>query len=325
MTLPLAITMGDSSGVGPEIILQAYKRRELPESILIVGDASALALANRLLGCGVHVEIVSETAAARPGKLNLLDLGLLREADLRPGQISAVSGHAALRYVERATRLALAGEVCGMATLPIHKEATRLSQKNFTGHTEYLAELCGVNESAMMLVSEKLIVSHVSTHISLAEAIGRVQSRRILTVIELTVGALRKLRPKQRIAVAGLNPHAGEHGAFGLEEQREITPAIELARTKGWDVSGPFAPDTVFRSALSGAFEAVICMYHDQGHIPLKLLDFEGGINVTLGLPIVRTSVDHGTAFDIAYQGKAFTRSLAEACRLALQLGPAQK
>jgi len=189
------------------------------------------------------------------------------------------------------------------------------------GHTELIGELCGVKDVTIMLASDQLIVTHVSTHVSLTDAIGLVKKERICTIIRLTCEALRKLKAEPRIAVAGLNPHAGENGLFGDQESREIRPAIEWARSQGMPVEGPFPPDTVFYLAVRRKqFDAVVCMYHDQGHIPLKLLDFEGGVNVALGLPIVRTSVDHGTAFDIAGRGVASTRSFVRALDFAARL-----
>jgi 4-hydroxythreonine-4-phosphate dehydrogenase len=317
---PIAVTMGDGSGVGPEIALAAWRKGELPPQILLVGDLAVLRLCDRTLGYGVPLRAAAGPADVEPGALNVLDLGLLREDDVRVGEISRASGHAALRYVERATRLALDGAVAAVVTLPINKEATALSEPGFSGHTEYVAALCGAEVYTMMLASERLIATHVSTHLPLCRAIERVTRGTVLDVVRLTDGALRKLRPARRIAVAGLNPHAGESGAFGREEIDEIAPAVEAARAEGIDATGPHPPDTVFMHALAGRHDAVVCMYHDQGHIPMKLLDFEGGVNVTLGLPIVRTSVDHGTAFDIAWQGKAFTGSLRDACAMALRL-----
>lgn len=321
---PIAITMGDSSGVGPEIILHAHRKRSVPPDVLVVGDLAALECANEQLGYAVPLRSIQTVDEIDPRFLNVLNLGLLARSDLRPGQVSRLSGAAALRYVERAAHLALDRKVAAVVTLPIHKEATRLSAPDFTGHTEFIAQLCNESNYTMMLASDRLIVTHVSTHLSLRRAIECVTPQRVRTVIELTDHALKKLRPRRRIAVAGLNPHAGESGAFGTEDRDAIAPAIERARNAGFDVHGPCPADTVFKKAADGSFDAVVCMYHDQGHIPLKLLDFEGGINVTLGLPIVRTSVDHGTAFDIAYQGKAFTRSLEAACDLARRLTDVQ-
>jgi 4-hydroxythreonine-4-phosphate dehydrogenase len=319
--MTIAITMGDSSGVGPEIILHAFRKGELPEDFVVVGDYSILNACDRMLDYGVPLRRAEGARDVRAGFVNVLDLRLLGEDDLRPGQLSEASGRAALMYVERATRLALDGEVSAEVTLPMNKEATRLSDPTFTGHTGYIAALCGREKYTLMLASSKLIVTHVSTHVSLRRAIESVTRGQVLDVIRLTHEVLPKLRASARIAVAGLNPHAGEHGAFGVEEEEEIVPAIEEARREGVEVFGPFPPDTVFMDALKGRYDAVVCMYHDQGHIPMKVLDFEGGINVTLGLPIVRTSVDHGTAFDIAYKGVAFTGSLRDACALALKLG----
>ena len=317
---PIAITLGDSSGVGPEIVLAAFRNGELPHHSVVVGDLSVLRLCARVLRLEVPLRAAARPADLEPGALNVIDLGLLTESDVRIGEISRASGYAALRYVEHATRLALEGAVSAVVTLPINKEATGLTEPGFTGHTEYIAALCGTTRYTMMLASERLVATHVSTHVALREAIERVTVDRVLDVIRLTDSALRKLRPTRRIAVAGLNPHAGENGAFGEEDRLQILPAVELARAEGMDACGPEPPDTVFMHVLKGRFDAVVCMYHDQGHIPMKLLDFEGGVNVTLGLPILRTSVDHGTAFDIAYQGKAFTSSLRDACAMAVKL-----
>ncbi|MBM3835418.1 MAG: 4-hydroxythreonine-4-phosphate dehydrogenase PdxA [Verrucomicrobia bacterium] len=316
----IAITMGDSSGVGPEIILQGFKKQELPSDFIVIGDWSVMNFCNRLLKFDVPLRKIGDPLAWKCDAVNILDLGLLQEADIKVGQLSRASGYAALKYVEHATELALAKRIAAFVTMPINKEATRLSEPEFTGHTEHIAKLCGQTNCTMMLASDKLIVTHISTHVSLRKAIDAVQTERIVNVIKLTHDALLKLRPRQRIAVAGLNPHAGESGAFGSEDEAQVAPAVVCAAAQGLDVHGPFPPDTIFMQAVKGKYDAVICMYHDQGHIPLKLLDFEGGINVTLGLPIMRTSVDHGTAFDIAYKGVAFTRSLRDACALAVKL-----
>jgi len=204
-----------------------------------------------------------------------------------------------------------------MVTLPMNKEATRLSDPGFTGHTELIGKECGVKDVTIMLASDELIVSHVSTHVSLAAAIQLAKKERICAIIRLTVAAVDRLRENPRIAVAGLNPHAGENGLFGTEEMTEI----QWARSQGMPVDGPFPPDTLFYLAVrKKKFDAIVCMYHDQGHVPLKLLDFEGGVNITLGLPIIRTSVDHGTAFDIAGKGVASTTSLVRALEFAAGL-----
>jgi 4-phospho-D-threonate 3-dehydrogenase / 4-phospho-D-erythronate 3-dehydrogenase len=321
----IAITMGDSSGVGPEIILKAFVQHELPDDFIVIGDASILALCNERLGYQLPLHIITDVAKRQSGALNVYDLALMTQDDLRIGEVSQKSGAAALAYVERATHLALAKQVSAIVTLPINKEATRLTAPNFSGHTEYIAELCGEDNYTMMLASDQLIVTHVSTHISLRQALEQVTTQKVLNIIRLTHKAVARLRPRNKIAVAGLNPHAGENGSFGSEDLTAIKPAIEAARAEGIDANGPFPPDTIFFQTVKGnAYDAIVCMYHDQGHIPMKLLDFEGGINVTLGLPIIRTSVDHGTAFDIAWQGKAFTRSLKEACDLAVKLSGQQ-
>jgi len=309
-TRPYGITLGDSSGVGPEILLKAFSQDQLPRPFRIFGDRAVLSYYNEKLALGVQVDT-----------LDVQDPGLLRSSDVHPGQLSRQSGAAARQYVVDATKAALAGEITAMVTLPINKEATQMTDPNFTGHTELIGELCGSDDVTIMLVSNQLIVTHVSTHVSLKEAIARAKKERVLKIIQLTGAAVSRLRSNPRIAVAGLNPHAGENGLFGDEEIQEIRPAVEDAKKQGIPVEGPLAPDTLFYLAVQKKkYDAIVCMYHDQGHIPLKLLDFEGGVNVALGLPIVRTSVDHGTAFDIAGKGIASTTSLLRAIELALRL-----
>jgi 4-hydroxythreonine-4-phosphate dehydrogenase len=315
------ITVGDSSGVGPEILLKAFAGGELRRPVVAYGDLEVLEHYNQLLGYGVALHAVASPADWRPAVLQVIDHGLMRRADITPGMLNAKSGYAAREYVISGTRAAQAGQIAAIVTLPMNKEATRLSDPHFTGHTELIAELCGVQDVTIMLASEQLIVTHVSTHVSLREAIEAVKQERVRTILRLTSDALRRLKPNPRIAVAGLNPHAGEHGLFGDEEIREIRPAVEWAQAQGLPVDGPFPPDTVFYMAVrKKKFDAIVCMYHDQGHVPLKLLDFEGGVNVALGLPIVRTSVDHGTAFDIAGTGAASTASLIRALDFAAGL-----
>jgi 4-hydroxythreonine-4-phosphate dehydrogenase len=315
------ITMGDSSGVGPEILLKAYAAGQLQEPVLAYGDLGALEYYNRKLGYGVPLRAVQSPADSRPEALNVIDHAILRESDVTPGELSRQSGLAARAYVVSAARAALAGEIAAMVTLPMNKEATQLSDPRFTGHTELIGEVCGVSDVTIMLASDQLIVTHVSTHVSLQNAIRAATQARIRTILRLTSDAVGRLIPNPRIAVAGLNPHAGENGLFGDEEIREIRPAIEWAQQQGMPVEGPFPPDTVFYMAVrKKRFDAIVCMYHDQGHIPLKLLDFEGGVNIALGLPIVRTSVDHGTAFDIAGKGVASTVSLLRAVEFAARL-----
>ena len=317
----IGVTAGDSCGIGPEILLRSLSRGEVRHAVVAYGDMDVLDYYNTILGCQVPLARVAEPLQYVDGSLNVIDAGLLRREQLTVGKVNRESGKAAREYVLSAARDALAGRIDAMVTLPISKEATQLSDPGFIGHTELIGELCGVKDVTIMLASDQLIVTHVSTHVSLTDAIGLVKKERICTIIRLTCEALRKLKAEPRIAVAGLNPHAGENGLFGDQENREIRPAIEWARSQGMPVEGPFPPDTVFYLAVRRKqFDAVVCMYHDQGHIPLKLLDFEGGVNVALGLPILRTSVDHGTAFDIAGRGVASTRSFVRALDFAARL-----
>jgi 4-hydroxythreonine-4-phosphate dehydrogenase len=324
--MTIGITMGDSSGVGPEILLKAFREGEVRHNILAFGDLAILSHCNDKLGYGVPLREVASPGGCQQGFLNVLDLGLLGVEDLSVGAISAKSGAAAREYVVAAAKAALHREIDAFVTLPMNKEATQLTDPGFTGHTELVASLCGVEDAVLMLASDALIVTHVSTHVSLRQAIERVKQERVRKVIRMTCDAVRRLRPNGRVAVAGLNPHAGENGLFGREELEEIHPAVARARSEGLPVEGPIPPDTVFYLAVvRKRYEAVVCMYHDQGHIPLKLLDFEGGVNTTLGLPIIRTSVDHGTAFDIAWKGMASTKSFVKALEMAAKLAGSQE
>jgi 4-hydroxythreonine-4-phosphate dehydrogenase len=318
---PFAITIGDASGVGPEILLHAFAQGELTWPLVAFGDIEALRFYNERLGYGISLRDIQNPHQYEPGPINVIDHRLLKAAEITPGKLSRAAGHAAREYVVSATQAALAHQVRAIVTLPMNKEATCLSDPGFTGHTELIGALCGSKDVTIMLASGDLIVTHVSTHVSLLNAIRIAKQPRIQTIIQLTVDAVRKLKPDARIAVAGLNPHAGENGLFGNEEIREIIPAVKWAQAQGWPVEGPLPPDTLFYLAVRRKkFDAVVCMYHDQGHVPSKLLDFEGGVNIALGLPIVRTSVDHGTAFDIAGQGIASTRSLIRAMEYADKL-----
>jgi 4-hydroxythreonine-4-phosphate dehydrogenase len=315
------ITMGDSSGVGPEILLSAFQKGELRHKVVAFGDLSVLERANWQLGYGVPLRRAETPTDWQDASLNVYDLGRMSAEDVTPGRINAKSGAAARDYVIAATESALAREIAAMVTLPMNKEATQLSDPEFVGHTELIGAICGAGDVTIMLASEQLIVTHVSTHCSLKEAIERARTPRITRIIELTWEAVSKLKPNPRIAVAGLNPHAGENGLFGREEIEEIRPAVEWACAHGMPVEGPHPPDTLFYMAVQKKrYDAIVCMYHDQGHVPLKLLDFEGGVNVALGLPIIRTSVDHGTAFDIAWKGEASTRSLVSALEFAARM-----
>lgn len=316
----LAVTMGDGNGVGPEIILKAFAGRELDGNYGVIGDVSCLKRCSEALGIHVPLHAVHSVDEVSDGVLNVWDMGLLTEEDIQPGTLSQKVGAAARAYVEYAAQKCLDGTFEAMVTLPVNKEAVRLSDPVFTGHTELIAQVCGQNDYTMMLSSDKLTVTHVSTHVSMLQAVANVKKDRVVKVAELTHYALVGKRERPRIAVAGLNAHAGEGGAFGDEELREIIPAVEECQKMGLNVTGPYPPDTIFLRASKGEFDAVVCMYHDQGHIPMKVLDFSGGVNVTLGLKVIRTSVDHGTAFDIAYKGIADSRSFVEAYRFAQQM-----
>lgn len=310
MAAPLAITMGDASGVGPEIVLRAHAAGGLGEGVVVYGDEAILRHGAELLNLSVNW-----------GRLSIVDLGLLAASDHRPGQLDAATGAAARAYVERATLDALAGKVAGVVTMPMNKEATQLTDPGFVGHTEFIAALCGAPKVTMMLTNGPLAVTHVSTHCSLVEAIQRVRADRVVDVIRLTNDVLHRFLDRPRIAVCGLNPHAGEHGLFGNEDIEHIEPAIAAAVAEGIEATGPHPADTVFYQAVHRSrYDAIVCMYHDQGHAPMKLLAFDSGVNVTLGLPIVRTSVDHGTAFDIAWTGQAFTGSVEHAVDYARKL-----
>jgi 4-hydroxythreonine-4-phosphate dehydrogenase len=255
----------------------------------------------------------------------VLAVGELPE-DLPFGELDARAGDAAFRYLERATKLANAGRVGAVATAPLNKEAMHLAGHKYPGHTEILAELTATEDYAMMLVTDELKVIHVSTHVSLREAIERVRPDRELAVIRLAHDALRKLGVENpKVAVAGLNPHAGENGLFGTEDLEYIAPAVEEAKEEGIEASGPWPPDTVLMRARRGEFDVVVVQYHDQGHIPVKLMGFDTGVNVTVGLPFFRTSVDHGTAFDIAGTGKADHASMRAAIDLARKLAAAEE
>jgi len=311
----IVLTMGDPSGIGPEIVLQALADPQVAPlaNWIVAGDERILAMAVGITGISLANAELRPIAA-------LGDLG-----GFAFGKLSAASGQAAIEYVRVATGMCLRGEAGGMVTAPINKEAVTLSGRPFSGHTEFIAELCGASESRMLLACERLATVHVTTHIPLRRAC-ELETGRILRTIELGDEAMRLLGfERPRIAVCGLNPHAGEHGLFGNEDQRAIAPAIEAARAQGIDSSGPHAADSVFLQAWRGAYDLVVAMYHDQGHIPMKLLDFEGTVNISLGIPIIRTSVDHGTAFDIAGQNKADARSMKQAMRMAARMAAARR
>ena len=321
----LAITLGDPAGTGPEIIAKAFALPELAGVCrpLLIGDLGVMRRALGHTSVPLTLNPLSRVEEARfdPGCLDLLDLGNVDLSRLQLGKVDPHAGKAAYEYVKSATELALQGKVAGIVTSAISKAALNQAGYHYDGHTGLLAELCNAPGATMMLVAETLRVSHVSTHVSLRQAIDRVRPERILKVLRLTQEAVRRMGIAQpRIAVAGLNPHAGEGGLFGDDEEIFIRPAIEQARLQGIDARGPFPGDTVFFRALQGEFDAAVAMYHDQGHVAAKMLGIWRGVNVTLGLPIIRTSVEHGTNFDMAGTGRSDPRSLVCAIKLAAQM-----
>ncbi|MGA7343112.1 MAG: 4-hydroxythreonine-4-phosphate dehydrogenase PdxA [Terracidiphilus sp.] len=308
----IAISIGDPAGVGAEIALKALEDPALGglAEWLLVADSAAIDAAGRISGIDPRTLpcALVETGSLAP------------DHTLAFGQLRAEYGSAAIGYVRRAVELCMNGEAEAMVTAPLNKEAVTLSGRAFSGHTEYIAELTGATESRMLLVAEKLATVHVSTHIPLERAC-QLDRARIVRTIELGNDALKLLRRRApRIAVCGLNPHAGEHGLFGAQDAAVIAPAIAEARNSGIDCSGPHSPDTIFVRGLRGDFDLIVAMYHDQGHIPMKLVDFEGTVNVSLGMPIIRTSVDHGTAFDIAGRNLADSANMRAAMRMAVRM-----
>ncbi|MGH3088755.1 MAG: 4-hydroxythreonine-4-phosphate dehydrogenase PdxA [Rubrobacteraceae bacterium] len=328
MTL-VALTMGDPAGIGPEIVAKTFAEPGFHDEnrIIVIGDEGIMERAVKLVGSSLRVNAIDEPEEAvfEDGVMDLIPITDL-PADLPFGELDVRAGDAAFKYVEHATELSMERRTSAVATAPLNKEAMRLGGHGYPGHTEILAELTGTEDYAMMLVAEKLRVIHVSTHVSIREAVEIVTPERELAVIRLARDAMNRIGIENpRIAVAGLNPHAGENGLFGDEDAERISPAIEGARKEGIVSSGPWPPDTVFSRAVRGEFDIVVVQYHDQGHIPIKLLGFETGVNVTVGLPFFRTSVDHGTAFDIAGTGKAGHSSLKAALKLARELAESQE
>jgi 4-hydroxythreonine-4-phosphate dehydrogenase len=319
--------MGDPAGVGPEIVMKSLAHAQVYERCrpLVVGDAARLRQAGAIVRSSLPVHPLGSLAEAQYtcGSVDCVDLALV-PADLPWGRISPVAGDAAFRYIERAVALALAGEVDAICTAPLNKEALHAGGHIFPGHTEILAALTGTPEVSMMLMTPKLRVIHVTTHIGLIDAIARIEPGLVERTIERGHAALvRSGIAQPRIGVCGINPHAGENGLFGRGEEKEkIEPAILRLTARGLDVTGPLPADTLFFRAQRGDFDLVVAMYHDQGHGPVKVMGIEAGVNVTIGLPVVRTSVDHGTAFDIAGTGKADERSLVEAINQAIALVP---
>jgi 4-hydroxythreonine-4-phosphate dehydrogenase len=322
--------MGDACGVGPEIVMKSLAHADVYQRArpVVIGDSARLREAGRLVHSSLEVESIdAEAIAGRAfthGIVDCIDLHAL-PTGMKFGELSSIAGHAAFLFIQTATQLAMNGKVDAICTAPINKKALHLGGHVYPGHTELLAELTGTPEVSMMLMTDKLRVIHVTVHMGLLDAIARIEpglvERTILRGHRVLVqaGLARK-----KIGVCGINPHAGENGLFGYgEEEHKIVPAIESCVAQGCDVEGPLPADTLFYRAARGDFDMVVAMYHDQGHGPVKVMGLEAGVNITIGLPVIRTSVDHGTAFDIAGTGRADERSMLEALRQAIELAPA--
>jgi len=338
----IGITMGDPASIGPEITVKAFADKELYEMCnpVVIGDADVLAEAVKIVGkLEIRINAIEKISDARfeYGTIDVYDLKLVDINNLERGTVSVISGEAAFQYVKTVIELALASEVDATVTNALNKEAINLAGHHYSGHTEIYADLTGTSKYSMMLAHENLRVVHVSTHVSLRKACDLVKKERVLEVIRIGNKVCKDLGIKNpKIGVAGLNPHSGEKGLFGDEEILEIIPAINQAIQEGIIVEGPIPPDTIFSKAKGGMYDIVVAMYHDQGHIPLKLLGFVynqkeqkwdavSGVNITLGLPIIRVSVDHGTAFDQAGKGTASELSLKNAIEYSILLAKSKK
>jgi 4-hydroxythreonine-4-phosphate dehydrogenase len=321
----IGITMGDASGIGPEIIMKGLGHFDVYNSCrpLVIGDAGRLGQAGRIVNSRLKINAIGEPSQAQftPGIADCIDLKLIPE-NLPWGRLSSICGDAAYQFVVRAVELAQRGEIDAICTAPLNKEALHAGGHIFPGHTELLAQLTSTPEVSMMLSTPKLRVIHVTSHIGLIDAIERIEPglvERTIARAQQTLNRAGFAHP--RIGVCGINPHAGEHGLFGrCEEESKIEPAVRACQARGWNVEGPLPADTLFFRAGRGDFDIVVAMYHDQGHGPIKVLGIDTGVNITIGLPVVRTSVDHGTAFDIAGTGKADERSLLVALKQAAEL-----
>lgn len=315
------ITMGDPCGIGAEIILKALKAKpELMEDALVFGSFELLNFYNDKFNMKFNINKIEKLEDFKKNNINVFDPHPISVEDITIGQVITVGGKCAFLYVKSAIGFALGKKITSVVTAPLNKEALHLAGYNYAGHTEIFGEFAHGDSYAMLLWSDKLKAIHVSTHISLREACN-VTKQRIIDVIRLADDTLKKTGyTNPRVAVAGLNPHAGENGLFGDEEIKEITPGIEACKAEGINVTGPIAPDTVFLRAYKGEFDIVVAQYHDQGHIPLKMLAFDSGVNITVGLDVIRTSVDHGTAFDIAGKMIASEESILKAIEIGKML-----
>jgi 4-hydroxythreonine-4-phosphate dehydrogenase len=326
----IGITMGDAAGIGSEILVKTCAKKEIYKlaSPLVIGDRGILTSEIKKQKAKIKINSVSSPAAARFrfGIIDLIDLKNISSQHLKIGKLNKTAARAAVAYIKEAVSLAVAGEIDALVTAPVNKEALRHAGFKFSGHTELLARLTKTKNYSMMLVGGPLKVVLVTAHLPLRKVSDSLTKVKVYQTIRLARESMRYFGLRRpRIGVAGLNPHAGEGGIFGREETKFIAPAVEKARKEGVKIEGPIAPDTIFHRALKGEFDVIIAMYHDQGLIPLKMLAFEEAVNITLGLPIIRTSVGHGTAYDIAGKGEAKAASLVEAVRVAAALAKARK
>lgn len=327
----IGITMGDASGIGPEIIVKSFEHEELYNmaNVVVIGDFSIISRAINITGASIEVEVIDSTEIERyefrAGVLPLIDLALLSK-DLEFGSVSAEAGDAAYQFVEEAVKLAQNHQIDAICTAPLNKEALHLGGHMYPGHTEILAQLTDTEDFSMMLMTGNLRVIHLTTHMGLIDAIKSITPERTYNVIKLAHDTLvRSGIEKPKIAVCGINPHAGENGLFGNgEEEKQLVPGIQEAQKQGIDVQGPLPADTLFFRAGRGDFDIVVACYHDQGHTPVKVLGIDDGVNITVGLKgnIIRTSVDHGTAFDIAGKNIATEKSMLSAIFAAIELAP---
>jgi 4-phospho-D-threonate 3-dehydrogenase / 4-phospho-D-erythronate 3-dehydrogenase len=325
----VGITMGDAAGVGPEIILKSLQNQEIYDSCnpLVIGDKKILERAKAFVNSDLKIEVITDAQikdlSFEYGTVYCIDLDLV-SADLPVGQVSAEAGHAAFEYLAKAIDLANHQQIDAICTAPLNKEALHKGGHLYPGHTEILAELTNTKEFSMMLSAPNLKVIHVTTHVGILDAVKMINPVLVYKVIKLAHETLKKSGiDNPRIAVCGINPHAGENGLFGYgEEEEKVIPGVNKAKEEGINVVGPLPADTLFFRTVRGDFDIVVAMYHDQGHGPVKVLGLDAGVNITVGLPIIRTSVDHGTAFDIAGKGIADEKSLMEALRQAVELAP---
>jgi 4-phospho-D-threonate 3-dehydrogenase / 4-phospho-D-erythronate 3-dehydrogenase len=332
----IAVTMGDPAGIGPEIIIKTFTKFPVFTRCrpLVVGDAKTILYAAKCMDVPVEIHKIKEVSEARykEGAIDVIDLENVDLGELEMGKVSAMAGHAAFEAIEKAISLALKGEVDATVTAPINKESINLAGHLYAGHTEIYAHFTGTKKFAMLLAEENFRVIHATTHVALREACDLIRKERVLDVIQLLNDACVQFGiANPRIGVAGLNPHAGDGGLFGTEDEKEVLPAVKEAQGMGIRVEGPIPPDTMFAKAAQGYFDGCVAMYHDQGHIPFKMIGFKWnnstqtmesvkGVNITLGLPIIRTSVDHGTAFEIAGKGVASPDALDLAIKYAIPM-----